>query len=344
MRKASVLAAGMVLAACGFVSAEVVFFDGFESGTSNWMGWEDVSWYPDKVCNAWCPCGSPRNCFGPFMVYQSNNHPYSGAWCGRQEQAQPWWYGSKTKDYVLPTLPSDRSIRLSVWQFEDYNKRDPFSPPGSVAHDQVQGWVALMGDFYEDETEFLALGVHAHTASPAPIEDWWHNVAWSTAAEGWNLTSPLTPRAQGFRHLEMVVHPYTGNAGDVEFFVNSTKVGEGSRTVVDGTVVPINRIAIGSSPAHMTEDYISNTYEFFWYDDVALSVQDRGDFDFDGDVDLADFGTFQSCFNGPNRPPKAASCGGADFDGDNDVDLADFGVFQGCFNGPNRPPKPGCNG
>jgi hypothetical protein len=94
----------------------------------------------------------------------------------------------------------------------------------------------------------------------------------------------------------------------------------------------------------MTEDYISNTYEFFWYDDVELSVQDRGDFDFDGDVDLADFGTFQSCFNGPNRPPKAATCGAADFDGDNDVDLADFGVFQACFNGPNRPPKAGCNG
>ncbi len=27
-----------------------------------------------------------------------------------------------------------------------------------------------------------------------------------------------------------------------------------------------------------------------------------------------------------------------DFDGDGDVDLADFGIFQACFNGPNRPP------
>ncbi|MBN1488955.1 MAG: hypothetical protein JXA69_03470 [Phycisphaerae bacterium] len=27
------------------------------------------------------------------------------------------------------------------------------------------------------------------------------------------------------------------------------------------------------------------------------------DLDINGDVDLADFGVFASCFNGPNRPP-----------------------------------------
>ncbi len=70
---------------------------------------------------------------------------------------------------------------------------------------------------------------------------------------------------------------------------------------------------------------------------VVLFENKGADFDGDGDVDLADFGVFQGCFNGPNRPAAAANCGGADFDGDNDVDLADFGFFQGCFNGPNRP-------
>ncbi len=61
------------------------------------------------------------------------------------------------------------------------------------------------------------------------------------------------------------------------------------------------------------------------------------DFDADGDVDLADFGTFQTCFNGPNRLPSRSGCAPADLDGDGDVDLADFGAFQSCFNGPNRP-------
>jgi len=63
------------------------------------------------------------------------------------------------------------------------------------------------------------------------------------------------------------------------------------------------------------------------------------DFDHDGDVDLGDFGFFQGCFNGPNRPPRQAGCEQADADDDGDVDLADQAVFQGCFNGPNRPPN-----
>jgi hypothetical protein len=65
------------------------------------------------------------------------------------------------------------------------------------------------------------------------------------------------------------------------------------------------------------------------------------DTDGDHDVDLTDFGTFQGCFNGPNRPWQStadpAKCACMDKDDDLDVDLTDFGTFQGCFNGPNRP-------
>jgi hypothetical protein len=62
-----------------------------------------------------------------------------------------------------------------------------------------------------------------------------------------------------------------------------------------------------------------------------------GDFDGDGDADLADFTEFQACFNGPNRPPAGPLCEAIDLDTDDDVDLADFLEFQTCFNGPNRP-------
>ena len=67
------------------------------------------------------------------------------------------------------------------------------------------------------------------------------------------------------------------------------------------------------------------------------------DADADGDVDLADFGIFQACFNGPNRPWRGSApqrnCACFDQDMDNDVDLTDFGAFQARFNGPNRSPK-----
>jgi hypothetical protein len=63
-----------------------------------------------------------------------------------------------------------------------------------------------------------------------------------------------------------------------------------------------------------------------------------GDMDEDGDVDLADYGSFLSCYNGPGNPPGQAGCEAADFDEDGDVDLTDYGVFLGCYNGPNKPP------
>lgn len=62
------------------------------------------------------------------------------------------------------------------------------------------------------------------------------------------------------------------------------------------------------------------------------------DFDEDGDVDLADFGFFLVCFNGPNRSVPFEGCLASDFDDDTDVDLADFSSFLVCFNGPSRPP------
>ncbi|MGB9626261.1 MAG: hypothetical protein ACPMAQ_15515, partial [Phycisphaerae bacterium] len=92
-------------------------------------------------------------------------------------------------------------------------------------------------------------------------------------------------------------------------------------------------------------DFARNFNVFDVNYDGVVDAADRpvlpalADLDGDADVDLADFGLFQSCFNGPNRPARQSGCSRADFDADGDVDLADFGLFQGCFNGPNRAPR-----
>ena len=59
----------------------------------------------------------------------------------------------------------------------------------------------------------------------------------------------------------------------------------------------------------------------------------QGDCDDDGDVDLADFLIFQTCYTGPGGP-LTPGCECVDFDGDDDVDLQDFLAFQTAYTGP----------
>lgn len=67
------------------------------------------------------------------------------------------------------------------------------------------------------------------------------------------------------------------------------------------------------------------------------------DFDRDGDVDLDDYGVFQSCASGPAIPHDGGdACRQADFDNDQDVDQDDFAVFQRCISGEDKPADPDC--
>lgn len=93
------------------------------------------------------------------------------------------------------------------------------------------------------------------------------------------------------------------------------------------------------------EDAAGNLYIVDLGGEVFRIVGVReGDFDVDGDVDLADYQTFLSCFSGSDGVIPRACCTGsgrgapcdapADFDGDDDVDLADLLRFQALFTGP----------
>ncbi len=66
------------------------------------------------------------------------------------------------------------------------------------------------------------------------------------------------------------------------------------------------------------------------------------DHDMDGDVDLADFGWFQTCLAGPEAPPPSVPCRCADFQSDGFVDAIDLGTFLGCMLGPEIPTNPNC--
>ncbi len=80
----------------------------------------------------------------------------------------------------------------------------------------------------------------------------------------------------------------------------------------------------------------------FWWMMARLAGwegTDPADYDWDGDVDGADFGRFADCLSGPGAAPAPAMANGTvaycreafDADGDGDVDLSDFERFQAVF-------------
>ncbi|MCK4343395.1 MAG: hypothetical protein KAY37_16910 [Phycisphaerae bacterium] len=81
-----------------------------------------------------------------------------------------------------------------------------------------------------------------------------------------------------------------------------------------------------------------NGLHLYWYTEFidnggtilnghVRQVEMPGDFDRDGDVDVADFEILAGCMEGPDQP-CSLGCEDCDFDGDGDVDLHDFAAFQ----------------
>jgi len=142
-----------------------------------------------------------------------------------------------------------------------------------------------------------------------------------------------------------LVEEDTNDQSDI--FVRDLSAGRTTRVSVDAAGLQANGFSSGASLSangrHVAfHSAASNLVPGDENGRLDSFVRDRGaaqDADEDGDVDLADFTSFQVCFNGPNRPHRREGCGGADFDSDGDVDLADFTSFQLCFNGPNRRPR-----
>lgn len=81
-------------------------------------------------------------------------------------------------------------------------------------------------------------------------------------------------------------------------------------------------------------------------DQVTIFVFDQptSDSDFDGDVDLVDFGRISRCLAGPRTTPSAPACRVFDFDSDGDVDGADLADFQNCVSGADVLAHPDCAG
>lgn len=72
--------------------------------------------------------------------------------------------------------------------------------------------------------------------------------------------------------------------------------------------------------------------------DKLMAFAGTGDFEPDGDVDLADFAEFENCFTGPGGT-LSPGCEPGDFDGDNDIDCEDWSQFPRVWTGGGQPPE-----
>ncbi|UCC31516.1 MAG: SUMF1/EgtB/PvdO family nonheme iron enzyme [Phycisphaerales bacterium] len=70
-----------------------------------------------------------------------------------------------------------------------------------------------------------------------------------------------------------------------------------------------------------------------WIGFRVAEVPERGDFDADGDLDLADYAQLDDCLSGPGVG-RLPACGAFDQDRDDEIDLSDFASFQIQFTGP----------
>ncbi len=80
-----------------------------------------------------------------------------------------------------------------------------------------------------------------------------------------------------------------------------------------------------------------------WVEEAVLFSGHRpADFDGDQDVDMVDFGHFQSCLTGRTLPVTDPACMNARLDSDEDVDPEDTVIFLGCMTASGVPAAPGC--
>ncbi|MDM8007570.1 MAG: thrombospondin type 3 repeat-containing protein [Phycisphaerae bacterium] len=90
-------------------------------------------------------------------------------------------------------------------------------------------------------------------------------------------------------------------------------------------------------------DHCPKTIPGMDVDEAGCPPDVPGDLDRDGDVDQADFGSFQVCLSTPGVA-AAGACERADLDFDTDVDRDDTPVFIGCLTGADVPADPNGGG
>ncbi len=277
--------------------------------------------------------------------------------------ALDWWFydplgpgGTDFRDFVAlafyDTVPSDRDypntgdLAIGVTQVQRLSLGAPYWNAQDFDPTVYQAWIVGASDGYGGTSYF-------NTNTPRSVG--WHHgriVVGPALPNGTNDVKFYIDGSLTFEHNSVTALGYNAieintKFGRVSGYFDDIRFEAALEPDADGDGVPDAQDNCPSTynpdQADTDGDSIGDACDLCSNTPPGGRIEANGcspgDFDHDGDVDLADFLTFQGCFNGPNRPPRDTCEVDADLDNDGAVSLTDFGILQDCFNGPNRPPK-----
>lgn len=174
---------------------------------------------------------------------------------------------SYNSQHNLP-ISFDENVYLKCWIFED---DDISYPPPWLPEEWPNGYMTLVDTYVVGD--FFRIGVMGEVGRATTNYQWFDNCAVETAADGPQVLNgqfgkPLVPRRQGWRKYTILLYPYTGNAGDVRFYIDDKPVYSGHRQpnpAVPGSGAPVDNIILG---------HIWWTKETYWYDQVDFGTID----------------------------------------------------------------------
>lgn len=168
---------------------------------------------------------------------------------------------------MLP-IPFDNNVYLKCWMFEDNDIPWPVPPP-PYDEQWPNGYITLL-DTISPGAEAFMIGVMGEIGRlNNKNKAFFDNCCVYTATDGYQVLNgqagkALVPRRQGWRKYTIIIRDYTGNPGDVQFFIDDKLVFNGRRASLPwGGGAPIDTIVLGSKWW---------TYETYWFDHVEFGM------------------------------------------------------------------------
>lgn len=216
-----------------------------------------VDGFEPQVRGDYWPLGPWPGTYFHEKIFSDSSHIRTpGVTAARVERNYNVTYNSQHS--FLPDTYND-NVYVKVWMFED----NDISYGGFYSEYQPNCHLTLMDT--TTVNDFFRVGVMGQYVRDLKSPAYFYNCAIETSVDGpkpldGQLGRPLVPRRQGWRKYTILVKPYTGNAGDVQFFIDDKLVFNGKRAanpMVPGTGAPVDNVVLGNKWW---------THQFYWMD------------------------------------------------------------------------------